>query len=61
MEEGLEESNSSMVAAAKLAGVSWSRQAAAKLAGVSWSRQAAAGRLGFAREVLGSERGGENE
>jgi hypothetical protein len=48
MEEGLEESNSSMVAAAKLTGV---RQ----------SRQAAAGRLGFAREVLENERGGENE
>jgi hypothetical protein len=48
MEEGMEESNSSMVAVAKLAGV-------------GRSCQAAAGRLGFAREVLGSERGGENE
>jgi hypothetical protein len=48
MEEGMEESNSSKVAAAKLAGV-------------GQSRQAAAGRLGFTREVLGSERGGEGE
>jgi hypothetical protein len=34
---------------------------AAKLTEVGQSRQAAAGQLGFAREVLGSERGGENE
>jgi hypothetical protein len=48
MEEGSEESNSPKVAAVELAGV-------------GRDRQAVAGRLGFAREVLGSERGEENE
>jgi hypothetical protein len=46
MKEGMEESNSSKVAAAELTGV-------------GRNRQTAAGRLGFAREELGSERGGE--
>jgi hypothetical protein len=48
MEEGSEESNSPKVAAAELAGV-------------GRDRQATVGRLGFAREELGSERGGESE
>jgi hypothetical protein len=48
MEEGSEESNSPKVGATELAGV-------------GRDRQATAGRLGFAREDLGSERGGESE
>jgi hypothetical protein len=46
MEEGTEVSNSPKVAAAELAGV-------------GRNRQAMAGRLGFAREQLGRERGRE--
>jgi hypothetical protein len=48
MEEGSEESNSPKVAVAELAGVGRDRQATAR-------------RLGFAREELESERGGESE
>jgi hypothetical protein len=47
LKEGVKKSNSPKVAAA------------AELAGVGRSRQAAARRLGFARERLRSERGGE--
>jgi hypothetical protein len=46
MEEGAEESNSPMVAATELAGV-------------GRDRHAMVGRLGFAREELGRERGRE--
>jgi hypothetical protein len=48
MEEGAEESNSPKVAATELPGA-------------CRDHQAMAGRLGFAIEELGSERGGESE